>query len=311
MMEVSAEADTVEELFAGLERTGVLSRVDPDVTPTMYRCATVTRGRARPAAPSRATSSASVGSSGSNPHRDRARWWHDPDRARRPPRGLQRGWPRQAAGAVPVFDDEPDHAADRPHVPASVQRGVHRSRRSGLRRSPTSRTSSAPSCPTPTAITDWIRDHPGEHAQRDPVAHRTPTWQRGWPRARLDGFTGLGRYGNAEGRKLHDRISGHSPEVRKAQPAGWSPPPEGAVANLQRLLADADRSVTASAGADDQLTRDRVKLPTFVLTGCDVRPPLDRFPANRCAVCEPGERGVVRHRTGSQPDDRLLVSWRE
>ena len=42
-MEVSAESATVEELFAGLERTGVLARLDPSVDPTMYRCATVTQ----------------------------------------------------------------------------------------------------------------------------------------------------------------------------------------------------------------------------------------------------------------------------
>lgn len=42
-MEVSATAATIEELFDGLERTGVLLRIYRDVTPTMYRCATVTK----------------------------------------------------------------------------------------------------------------------------------------------------------------------------------------------------------------------------------------------------------------------------
>ncbi|MGI9615863.1 MAG: NAD(P)-binding protein, partial [Acidimicrobiales bacterium] len=42
-MEVSAQSATVEELFEGLERTGVLSRIDPSIDPTMYRCATVTQ----------------------------------------------------------------------------------------------------------------------------------------------------------------------------------------------------------------------------------------------------------------------------
>lgn len=42
-MEVSAEASTLDELFAGLEEEGVLLRIDPAVRPTMYRCATVTR----------------------------------------------------------------------------------------------------------------------------------------------------------------------------------------------------------------------------------------------------------------------------
>jgi hypothetical protein len=35
------QADSVEDLFARLEASGELSRIDPDVTPTMYRCATL------------------------------------------------------------------------------------------------------------------------------------------------------------------------------------------------------------------------------------------------------------------------------
>ncbi|MBT6272841.1 MAG: NAD(P)-binding protein [Chromatiales bacterium] len=43
VVEVSANARTVDELFAGLERTGQLMRLHTDIKPTMYRCATVTR----------------------------------------------------------------------------------------------------------------------------------------------------------------------------------------------------------------------------------------------------------------------------
>jgi len=42
-MEIGAEADSVDALFAGLEAEGLLLRLDPAVRPTMYRCATVTR----------------------------------------------------------------------------------------------------------------------------------------------------------------------------------------------------------------------------------------------------------------------------
>ncbi len=38
-----AEAVSVEDLFARMESTGQLLRFDPEVTPSMYRCATVTR----------------------------------------------------------------------------------------------------------------------------------------------------------------------------------------------------------------------------------------------------------------------------
>lgn len=41
--EAAASATTIEELFDGLEAAGALLRIDPEVTPTMYRCATVTR----------------------------------------------------------------------------------------------------------------------------------------------------------------------------------------------------------------------------------------------------------------------------
>jgi hypothetical protein len=41
-IEASALAGSVDELFARLERTGQLLRLDPAVTPTMYRCATFT-----------------------------------------------------------------------------------------------------------------------------------------------------------------------------------------------------------------------------------------------------------------------------
>lgn len=40
-MEVSATAATLDELFLALEERGNLMRVDPEVTPTMWRCATV------------------------------------------------------------------------------------------------------------------------------------------------------------------------------------------------------------------------------------------------------------------------------
>ncbi|MBJ7291627.1 NAD(P)/FAD-dependent oxidoreductase [Williamsia sp.] len=42
-LEASAEAESVDDLFDRLERTGQLLRIDPDVRPTMYRCATVSR----------------------------------------------------------------------------------------------------------------------------------------------------------------------------------------------------------------------------------------------------------------------------
>lgn len=40
--ELAANATTVDGLFDGLEQSGELLRLDPDVRPTMYRCATVT-----------------------------------------------------------------------------------------------------------------------------------------------------------------------------------------------------------------------------------------------------------------------------
>jgi hypothetical protein len=43
-IEASALAGSVDELFARLEQTGQLLRLDPAVKPTMYRCATVTVG---------------------------------------------------------------------------------------------------------------------------------------------------------------------------------------------------------------------------------------------------------------------------
>jgi len=42
-VEASARAKTIDELFAVLERTGQLMRLNPNIKPTMYRCATVTR----------------------------------------------------------------------------------------------------------------------------------------------------------------------------------------------------------------------------------------------------------------------------
>jgi hypothetical protein len=43
LVEVCARANTLEDLFVRLEACGQLMRLHPDVTPTMYRCATVTR----------------------------------------------------------------------------------------------------------------------------------------------------------------------------------------------------------------------------------------------------------------------------
>lgn len=40
-LKAAAEANSVPDLFAGLEACGQLVRIDPNVTPTMYRCATV------------------------------------------------------------------------------------------------------------------------------------------------------------------------------------------------------------------------------------------------------------------------------
>jgi hypothetical protein len=42
-MEAAALAQTVDELFERLESTGQLMRIDPNVRPTMYRCATVSQ----------------------------------------------------------------------------------------------------------------------------------------------------------------------------------------------------------------------------------------------------------------------------
>lgn len=42
-LEASALATSIPDLFRRLEETGQLLRLDPEVTPTMYRCATVTR----------------------------------------------------------------------------------------------------------------------------------------------------------------------------------------------------------------------------------------------------------------------------
>ena len=41
-LEASAQASSIEDLFARLEHNGLLLRLDSSVTPTMYRCATVT-----------------------------------------------------------------------------------------------------------------------------------------------------------------------------------------------------------------------------------------------------------------------------
>jgi hypothetical protein len=41
--EISANAQSAEEVLLGLERAGVLMRIDPNIFPTAYRCATVTR----------------------------------------------------------------------------------------------------------------------------------------------------------------------------------------------------------------------------------------------------------------------------
>ncbi|MEQ9450466.1 MAG: NAD(P)/FAD-dependent oxidoreductase [Pseudomonadales bacterium] len=38
-----AEAESIEDAFARVEKNGGLLRLDPDITPSMYRCATVTR----------------------------------------------------------------------------------------------------------------------------------------------------------------------------------------------------------------------------------------------------------------------------
>lgn len=42
--DVSAHATSIDDLFKRLEAEGCLMRLDPEVHPTMYRCATVTRG---------------------------------------------------------------------------------------------------------------------------------------------------------------------------------------------------------------------------------------------------------------------------
>ena len=42
-MEAIAGAESIDALFDGLEETGQLLRLDPNVSPTMYRCATVTQ----------------------------------------------------------------------------------------------------------------------------------------------------------------------------------------------------------------------------------------------------------------------------
>ena len=44
--EAAAHATSVQDLFARLEATGQLLRLDPEITPTMYRCATVTQDEA-------------------------------------------------------------------------------------------------------------------------------------------------------------------------------------------------------------------------------------------------------------------------
>lgn len=41
--EVAAQATSIDDLFERLETEGCLMRLDPEVRPTMYRCATVTR----------------------------------------------------------------------------------------------------------------------------------------------------------------------------------------------------------------------------------------------------------------------------
>jgi hypothetical protein len=43
-VEVASRADSVEDLFLGLEEAGVMMRIDPDCWPTMFRSATMTRG---------------------------------------------------------------------------------------------------------------------------------------------------------------------------------------------------------------------------------------------------------------------------
>lgn len=42
-MEAARDAVSIDDLFDRLERAGLLARIDPDVTPTMFRCAVVSR----------------------------------------------------------------------------------------------------------------------------------------------------------------------------------------------------------------------------------------------------------------------------
>jgi hypothetical protein len=233
-MEVSAEAGSVDELFEGLERTGVLQRIDPAVTPSMYRCATVTQAElaqlrriehiVRLGRVTRIGESEIVLDDGTIPtgpdvlHVDCSA----DGLTKRP--------------VLPVFDDDRItlqtvrtcqqvfSAAFIAHAEAAYDDDDVKNELCNV-------------VPHPDDHLDWLRvtlanTLNGIRWRQDP---ELAAWLGG---ARLDGFTGLGRYG-------HD----------DAQTASFRPPPdvlkatrrlvastEGAVVNLQRLLSDLDGS---------------------------------------------------------------------
>ena len=231
-MEVSASAETVDELFDGLERTGVLSRLDPDVKPTMYRCATVTQAEleqlrrienvVRLGRVQRIDGSAIVLDGGTIPtgpdvlHVDCSA----DGLAKRP--------------VVPVFDGDTItlqtvrtcqqvfSAAFIAHVEAT---GADEASKNEL----------CAVVPHPDTDLDWLRVTLAN--TRNGIRWRQDADLAAWlTAARLDGFTGLGRYGDGVPSAGALRSSSEVVEATRRLVSST----EGAVQNLQRLVAELD-----------------------------------------------------------------------
>ena len=119
-------ATSVDDLFDRLEASGVLLRIDPNVRPTMYRCAIVSRPEleqlrrikriVRMGRVQRIEPGAMVLADG-NLHLDGPALYIDCSAD-----GLER------RSGVTVFDDRPYHLAECARLSAGVQRRAHRSR---------------------------------------------------------------------------------------------------------------------------------------------------------------------------------------
>ena len=127
-----AESTSIPDLFHRLERAGLLLRLDDDIEPTMYRCSTITTAERDQLQTHRRHRPVRPGAQHRH-RRDRPGCGHDPHHTRHVPRRLHRRRARAAAGRSRVRR-RPVDAADRPPLPAGVQRRLHRPRRSRVRR---------------------------------------------------------------------------------------------------------------------------------------------------------------------------------